>query len=92
MYRLLINVKEQVRGICPVHKVGEKFIVDEGYIIHPGKLEKLCVYALAGMMPLFAALSKDLPEEDPMSTKIQHYQCFDPHNTVLFEIKREKTG
>ena len=95
MHRIVVTVRE-VRGHCGVHSVGDRFVVDEGQIISLDTAKRLCVFAPAGLIPLFPALSKDLPEDAWMSVETQCVQCIDPGpeygggGTVLFEIKREK--
>lgn len=91
MYRSVVTVKKQVKGRCHVHEVGDCFAVENGQVLRILKGDKVCIYALAGMLPLFPALSKELPQEDWMSAKVQEYLCIDPENTVLFELSREET-
>ncbi len=94
-YRIIVTVKE-VKGHCGIHKVGDRFIVEEGQNLSLDTAKSLCIYALAGLIPLFPALSKDLPKDDWMSAETQYIQCIDPGpqygggGTVIFEIKREK--
>lgn len=90
MYRIVVKVKKQLKGSCHIHKVGDCFVVEEGQILKIVKGDGVCIYALAGMLPLFPALSKELPKEDWMAAETQEYICLDPENTVLFELKREK--
>ncbi|MFB0562171.1 MAG: TIGR04076 family protein [Candidatus Lokiarchaeia archaeon] len=95
MYRIIVTVKE-VKGHCGIHNEGDRFVVDEGQVLSLDTAKSLCVYALAGLIPLFPALSKDLPADDWMSAETQYIQCIDPGpeygggGTVLFEIKRER--
>jgi len=90
MYRIIVTAKKQLKGYCHVHKEGDTFIIEEGQIIRLVKGNGICIYALAAMLPLFPALSKELPADDWMSAEVQEYTCLDPENTMLFEIKREK--
>ncbi len=95
MHRIVVTVRE-VRGNCGVDSVGDRVVVDAGQIISLDTAKRLCVFAPAGLIPLFPALSKDLPEDAWMSVETQCVQCIDPGpeygggGTVLFEIKREK--
>ncbi|MEM2890871.1 MAG: TIGR04076 family protein [Candidatus Hadarchaeum sp.] len=95
-YRLTITVKE-IRGKCPVYKVGDKIIIDDFYI-DARKSKNICMHALSAMLMLIWALAhghsaKELGigEED----EIGYLQCPDPGpphtkgGTVLFEIQRE---
>jgi uncharacterized repeat protein (TIGR04076 family) len=95
VYRVIVTVRE-VKGHCGIHKVGDSFVVDEGQILSLDTAKSLCVLALASLIPLFPALSKDLPKDDWMSAETQYLQCNDPGpkygggGTVIFEVKREK--
>jgi len=96
-YRIRITVSE-IKGHCSVHTVGDTYIVEQdGQTLRFEKGEKFCTLALSGMLPLFAALSKELAKNDWMSADVQTIQCPDPGpdkgggGTVYFEIVREIT-
>lgn len=92
--KLVIRVKE-IRGICPVYKEGDTFVIEDGY-----KLVSdipLCMHSLSSLMPYYIPLSRGispkslgLAKEDVQKAYIQ---CLDPckytdGGTVVFEIMR----
>jgi len=97
-YRLVITAKE-IRGDCPVFKVGDKIVV-ESPKINVSETDNICIHALGCMLSMIAPLSHGISfqklglakEEDEKG----YVQCLDPAKpytnggTVLFEIKREK--
>ncbi|MEM2118064.1 MAG: TIGR04076 family protein [Candidatus Bathyarchaeia archaeon] len=97
-YRLVITVKE-VRGNCPVHKVGEQIVVDSPRIA-VSETDNLCIHALGCMLSMIVPLSHGISFKQLGLAKEEgekgYFQCLDPGKpytdggTVLFEIKREK--
>jgi len=98
IYRLIITV-EEIRGRCPVFKVGDKIIVEEPEIITE-KTDRLCVHAFGSMLSMIIPLSRGvgfrelgLAKEEP---EVGYVQCLDPGppytsgGTVVFKIEREK--
>jgi uncharacterized repeat protein (TIGR04076 family) len=97
-YRLIITVKE-MRGNCPVFKVGDKIVVESPKIVIE-KTNNICLHAFGCMLSMLVPLSRGISfkklglakEEDETG----YMQCLDPGKpytnggTVLFEIKREK--
>jgi uncharacterized repeat protein (TIGR04076 family) len=97
-YRLIITVKE-IRGNCPVFKVGDKIVVDSPKIA-VNETDNLCIHAFGCILSMIVPLSHGISfkklglakEEDEKG----YIQCLDPGKpytdggTVLFEIKREK--
>ncbi|MEM1540775.1 MAG: TIGR04076 family protein [Candidatus Bathyarchaeia archaeon] len=97
-YRLTITVKE-IRGNCPVFKLGDKIVVESPKIL-VDKTDNLCIHALGCMLSMLVPLSRGISfkslglakEED----EVGYMQCLDPGEpytgggTVIFEIKREK--
>lgn len=63
MHRSVVTVKKQAKGRCHVHKIGDCFAVENGQILCVIKGDGICIYALAGMLPLFSALSELTPLE-----------------------------
>ncbi|MDI6690960.1 MAG: TIGR04076 family protein [Candidatus Bathyarchaeota archaeon] len=97
-YRLIITVKE-IRGKCPVFKVGEKIVIESPKVVI-NKTDNLCVHAFGCILSMIVPLSHGisfkqlgLAKEDGEKGYIQ---CLDPGKpytnggTVLFEIKRER--
>jgi len=97
IYRLVVTVKE-IRGRCPVFKVGDKIVVEEPEIV-PEKTDALCVHALGSMLSMVIALSRGSSFKELGLSKeegdVGYVQCLDPGlpytpgGTVIFEIKRE---
>jgi len=97
IHRLVISVKE-IRGKCPVFKVGDRIVVEEPRII-PEKTDALCVHALGSMLSEIIPLSRGVSfKELGLSREegeIGYVQCLDPGapytsgGTVVFEIRRE---
>ncbi len=95
--RLVLTVKE-VRGRCPVHKVGDKIIVEVPKI-DTSNTDTLCVHALGPLLSMLTALSRGVSFKDlGLATEegdVGYVQCLDPGppytagGTVLFEIRRE---
>jgi len=54
--RLTVTVKE-IRGKCPVFKVGDEIVI-EGPKIVPEKTDALCVHALGSMLSMIIALGR----------------------------------
>ena len=91
---LTIKVVE-IKGSCPVYKIGDMFNIVDGFKLIAEK--PLCMHSLSSLMPYYVALSRGvspvelgLAQED----KVAYIQCLDPckytgGGTVVFEIKRE---
>jgi len=97
IYRLVISVKE-IRGKCPVFKVGDRIVVEEPRIL-PDKTDALCVHALGSMLPEIIPLSRGVSFKELGLSRVEgetgYVQCLDPGlpytsgGTVIFEIRRE---
>jgi uncharacterized repeat protein (TIGR04076 family) len=95
--RLVLTVKE-VRGHCPVHKVGDRIVVDVPKI-DVANTDTLCVNALGSMLSMLVPLSRGVSFKDlglaVQEGNVGYVQCLDPGppytagGTVIFEIKRE---
>ena len=97
VYRLIIIV-EEIRGKCPVFKVGDKIIVEEPEIITK-KTDTLCVHAFGSMVSVIIPLSRGVSFKELGLAKEEetgYVQCLDPGppytsgGTVVFKIEREK--
>ena len=88
----------EIRGKCPVHKVGDKIIIDDPRIVLEST-DALCVHALssllhyvlileAGADPVMLGLTK------PDDREYAYIQCVDPGEpythggTVVFRCRR----
>ncbi|MFZ0965209.1 MAG: TIGR04076 family protein [Candidatus Bathyarchaeia archaeon] len=97
-YRLVITVKE-IRGNCPIFKVGDKIVVESPKIV-VSETDNICIHALGCMLSMIVPLSHGISFKKLGLTKEEdekgYVQCLDPGKpytdggTVLFEIKREK--
>jgi len=95
--RLVVRVKE-IRGHCPVFKIGDKIVFDEPEIILEAT-DALCIHALGSMLPILVALSRGTSfKKLGLTTKeedVGYIQCLDPGppytsgGTVVFKISRE---
>ena len=92
---LLIQVKE-IKGHCPVYKVGDKFRLEDGYRL-VAKIP-LCMHSLASLMPHYNALRVSQPSQWGLAGKEDktkaYFQCLDPYSytdggTVIFEVSRK---
>ncbi len=97
MNKLLITVKE-IRGNCPVYRLGDKIVLDEGYRLNLKETDNVCMHSLSSIMPYHIALYNGVdPRKLGLSRdgKKAYVQCLDPCDytsggTVIFEI--EKVG
>lgn len=97
-YRLIITVKE-IRGSCPVFKLGDKIVLESPRIVTE-KTENFCIHAFGCMLSMIVPLSHGVSFSQLGLAKENgergYIQCLDPGKpythggTVLFEIKREK--
>ncbi|MFQ6050821.1 MAG: TIGR04076 family protein [Candidatus Hydrothermarchaeota archaeon] len=95
MHDLCITVIE-IRGKCPVHKLGDKIII-RGPEIDLKETDSICTHALAPLLHYIVALRTGAnPIELGLSKQKDraYVQCVDPGEpyteggTVIFEIKR----
>ncbi|MBS7637113.1 TIGR04076 family protein [Candidatus Bathyarchaeota archaeon] len=97
-YRLIITVKE-IKGNCPVFKVGDKIVVESPKIV-VGKTDNICIHAFGCMLSMLAPLSYGISFKKLGLAKEEgetgFVQCLDPGKpyteggTVFFEIRRER--
>jgi len=88
----------EVRGKCPVHKVGDKIVIDGASIILD-RTDALCIHALSVILHYAVALDEGadpvkLGLTRPDDRENAYVQCVDPWKpyteggTVIFRIKR----
>jgi uncharacterized repeat protein (TIGR04076 family) len=88
----------EVRGKCPVHRVGDKMVID-GASILLDKTDALCIHALSVILHYAVALDEGadpvrLGLTKPEDRENAYVQCVDPWKpyteggTVIFRIKR----
>lgn len=93
MRDLKLNVKE-IKGSCPVCKVGDVFHIRDGYKLEA--CQPICMHALASILPYYVALSHGIsPVELGLGEDTARVQCLDPCDytgggTVIFEISGEE--
>lgn len=94
--KLIIRAVE-IKGRCPVYKIGDEIILKEGYILDPGETNVACMHSLASILPYYVALSKGIEARELGLSRAKseeaYVQCLDPceitgGGTVLFEISR----
>jgi len=87
----------EIRGHCPVYRVGDGFFIREGYQLEVSAGQRVCMHALASVMPYYVALSRGATPADLGLTGPRegcaYVQCLDPEfltggGTVVFEIER----
>ncbi len=95
MHDLCITVKE-IKGKCPVHKLGDKIMI-KGPEIDLKQTDSICTHALASLLHYIVALRSGA---DPIELGLSkekdkaYVQCVDPGEpyteggTVIFEIKK----
>jgi len=97
-YRLIVSVKE-IRGKCPVFKVGDKIVVESPKIVVENT-DNICVHAFGCVLSMIVPLSHGISfKKLGLATEEGekgYIQCLDPGKpytnggTVLFEISRER--
>jgi len=92
---IIVKVKD-IKGSCPVYKVGQEFLLKDGYKL--SSTREVCMHSLASIMPYYNALRftcpKELGLEDREEPGSACIQCLDPvactgGGTVVFSLKRE---
>ncbi len=94
--KLIIEVIE-IRGICPVYKIGDKIVLDEGYKVNLDETDNICLHSLASVLPYYNALAKGVEPQDLGLAKkgdAAYIQCLDPQErtgggTVIFKVIRK---
>jgi uncharacterized repeat protein (TIGR04076 family) len=95
---LIVRVKE-IKGHCPVHKVGDSFKLESGYRLLTEV--PICMHALASLLPHYNALRVAEPSQwgaaGKDDTSKAYFQCLDPfeytgNGTVIFEVERAGVG
>ena len=93
----MLEIKvRQIRGACPVYKVGDRMVID-GPRILLDKTDAACVHALSTLLHYVVALQEGAdPVKLGLSKDKEHayMQCVDPGEpytrggTVIFECRR----
>jgi uncharacterized repeat protein (TIGR04076 family) len=88
----------EVRGRCPVYKVGDRIVVDDPKIVLE-KTDALCTHALSSLLHYVMVLERgadpvELGLSKPEDREHAYIQCVDPGEpythggTVIFKIQR----
>jgi uncharacterized repeat protein (TIGR04076 family) len=88
----------EVRGSCPVHKVGDKIVIDDPKIVLE-KTDALCTHALSSLLHYIIALEEGVDPvklglSKPHDREHAYIQCVDPGapytngGTVIFRCRR----
>ncbi|UCE43373.1 MAG: TIGR04076 family protein [Candidatus Aminicenantes bacterium] len=93
MMKLIIEVIE-IKGTCPVYKIGDRIVLDEGYKVNLKETDNICMHSLASILPYYNALAKGVePKELGLAQEGEdaYIQCLDPQEhtdggTVIFKI------
>jgi len=93
--KLIIEVIE-IDGKCPVYRMGERIVLDEGYKVNLTETDNICMHSLGSLLPYYNALAKGVsPLELGLAKegKDAYIQCLDPQRyteggTVTFKISR----
>ena len=91
---LIVKVIE-IKGKCPVYRVGDSFRILDGFRLVAEK--PLCMHSLASLMPYYTALSRGVsPVELGLAREgdVAFVQCLDPcartgGGTAVFAISLE---
>jgi len=95
MSKLIIEVSE-IRGKCPVYKVGDRIVIDGPEIVLE-KTNAICIHALAPLLHYVVALRDGMdPRKLGLSKEkdVAYIQCVDPGEpyteggTVIFKCYR----
>jgi uncharacterized repeat protein (TIGR04076 family) len=95
---LVVRVKE-IKGHCPVYKIGDTFTLESGYRLITEI--PLCMHSLASLLPHYNALRISKPEDWGLAGREDgtkaYVQCLDPleytdGGTVVFEIARDEVS
>ena len=90
----------EVRGSCPVYKVGDKIVVDDPVIVLE-KTDALCTHALSSLLHYVLVLERgaapvELGLSKPEDRENSYIQCVDPGEpytqggTAIFKIRKIK--
>lgn len=90
----------EVRGKCPVYKVGNKIVIDDPEIVLE-KTDALCTHALSSLLHYTLVLERgvdpvELGLSKPEDRTHAYIQCVDPGEsytqggTVIFKIRKIK--
>jgi uncharacterized repeat protein (TIGR04076 family) len=90
----------EVRGYCPVYKVGDKIVIDDPEIVLD-ETDALCTHALSSLLHYVLALERGADSVELGLSKLDdrehaYIQCLDPGDpythggTVVFKVRKVK--
>jgi uncharacterized repeat protein (TIGR04076 family) len=86
----------EIKGKCPVHKIGDKIVIDGPRIVLE-QTDAVCVHALSSLLHYIIALQENIdPRKLGLSKEktIAYIQCVDPGDpytkggTVIFKCEK----
>jgi uncharacterized repeat protein (TIGR04076 family) len=91
----------EVRGTCPVYKVGDKVVIADPEIVLD-KTDALCTHALSSLLHYVLVLEREIDPVElglskPEDKENAYIQCVDPGEpytrggSVIFKISKIKT-
>ena len=94
--KLSIEIIE-IKGKCPVYKIGDKIVLEEGYKVNLKETDNICLHSLASLLPYYNVLAKGVnPVKLGLAKKgsAAYFQCLDPlqytgGGTVIFKVSRK---
>lgn len=92
---LVIEVVK-IQGYCPMHRVGDCFIIRKGYQLCAD--QPICMHALQALLPYYVPLSRGI---NPIELGLigpqgaAHFECHDPQcysggSTVTFRVTNDE--
>jgi uncharacterized repeat protein (TIGR04076 family) len=66
VYRLVFTV-ERIEGMCPVHEVGDRIVVEDPELILE-ETDRVCTYALSSLLSSTSALAREVTPPDWVSS------------------------
>jgi len=93
--KVLIARVIAIEGKCPVYRLGDKIVIEDGFRLNLEETDAVCMHSLASLMPYYVALSKGVsPTQLGLAGEggRAYVQCLDPARytgggTVTFEIE-----
>jgi len=89
----LVVTVHRIAGHCPVYRVGDRFLIRDGYQLQAST--PVCLHVLGSLMPYYVALSRGVAPCDLGLGQgpTAYVQCLDPvaytgGGTVTFAITR----
>jgi uncharacterized repeat protein (TIGR04076 family) len=95
--RLIFTV-ERIEGMCPVHEVGDRIVVEDPELILE-ETDRVCTYALSSLLSSTAALAREVTPPDWVSSPVYYFCCpdagglhpdYNGNGTVIFKMVKER--